>query len=169
MVASDKVGAEAGSQTWGLERTWRTHTRQQLKLEGSSFTFCQIWKTPHSGLKQHIWEYLIWWLWGPLTMMKLEFLKLGFWSQTRMKSINGAKIPGFKWESCHQLLLNQWQRQDLIDNMNHILSTNAKIVPRSEIFVVLVFWAILTQHEKQGKTSANLYYTNIWSKSGLEY
>lgn len=126
MVASDKGGTEAGSQTWGLEIIWRTHTRQRLKLEGSNFTFSQIWKTLHSGLKQHIWEYLIWWLWGPLTMMKLELLKLGFWSQTGIKSINGAKIPGFKWESRHQLLLNQWQRQDLIDNMNHILSTNAK-------------------------------------------
>lgn len=51
---------------------------------------------------------------------------------------------------------------------NH-LYTKAEIGIISEIFVVLVLWAIITQYENQGKTTANLYYTNIWRKSRVEY
>lgn len=57
---------------------------------------------------------------------------------------------------CELVLLDQRQGQVLTDNMNSIL-TNAKICIVSEIFLVLVFWIILTQYKNQEETSVNLY------------
>lgn len=57
---------------------------------------------------------------------------------------------------CDLVLLDQWQGQVLIENMNSIL-TNAEMCIVSEIFLVLVFWIILIQYKNQEGTSVNLY------------